>query len=105
MDAVNHPDRPGQEDPSLFRAWRAQDFHHEGCLEEGGRIHSTIVDLNEQRAVAWSSDDLALYRPAFMNLFYSTYVQGSIKEAGINCASVNIPAKIKGVSAGEERGW
>ena len=40
----------------------------------------TIVDLSEQRVAAWSSDDLAIYRPVVMNLFYSTYVQGAIKE-------------------------
>ena len=50
----------------------------------------TIVDLNVQRVAAWSSDNLAIYKPASdevvghdKNSFYSTYVQGAIKEAGI----------------------
>ena len=63
----------------------------------------TIVDLNVQRVAAWSSDNLAIYKPASdevvghdKNLFYSTYVQGAIKEAGIIFASMNTPVKIKG---------
>ena len=45
-----------------------------------------IVDLNVQCVAAWSSDNLAIYKPASdevvghdKNLFYSTYVQGAIK--------------------------
>ena len=66
-------------------------------------VEFTIVDLNVQRVAAWSSDNLAIYKPASdevvghdKNLFYFTYVQGAIKEAGIIFASVNTPVKIKG---------
>ena len=55
----------------------------------------TIVDLNEQR-VAASALTTSIYGPVFdkvKNLFYSTYVQGAIKEAGIIFASVNTPAR------------
>ena len=58
----------------------------------------TIVDLNEQR-VAASALTTSIYGPVsdkVKNLFYSTYVQGAIKEAGIIFASMNTPVKIKG---------
>merc|ERR1712241_180160 len=69
----------------------------------------TIVDLNEQRIAAWNSDDLPIYEPGLdevvkqcrgKNLFFSTDVQGAIKDADIIIASVNTPTKIKGVGAG-----
>ena len=72
-------------------------------------VQVTIVDLNEQRIAAWNSDDLPIYEPGLdevvkqcrgKNLFFSTDVQGAIKEADIIFASVNTPTKIKGVGAG-----
>ena len=66
----------------------------------------TIVDLNDQRIAAWSSDDLPIYELGLgevaehcrcKNLFFSTDVKGAIHEADLIFASVNSPAKIKGV--------
>ena len=73
----------------------------------------TIVDLNEQR-VAASALTTSIYGPVFdkvKNLFYSTYVQGAIKEAGIIFASVNTPARSNqvpttcGTSAQSAHAW
>merc|ERR1712238_543284 len=72
-------------------------------------VKVTIVDLNAARIAAWNSDDLPIYEPGLdevvkqcrgKNLFFSTDVQGAIKEADIIFASVNTPTKIKGVGAG-----
>merc|ERR1712207_124141 len=71
-------------------------------------IKVTIVDLNEARIAAWNSDALPIYEPGLdevvkacrgKNLFFSTDVQGAIKEADIIFASVNTPTKVKGVGA------
>merc|ERR1719330_530557 len=72
-------------------------------------VKVTIVDLNEARIAAWSSDDLPIYEPGLCevvkscrgrNLFFSTDVKGSIQAADIIFASVNTPTKIQGVGAG-----
>jgi len=72
-------------------------------------IKVTIVDLNEARIAAWNSDDLPIYEPGLAevvkarrgkNLFFSTDVQGAIRESDIIFASVNTPTKVSGVGAG-----
>merc|ERR1719188_2463161 len=72
-------------------------------------IKVTIVDLNEARIAAWNSDDLPIYEPGLAevvkarrgkNLFFSTDVQGAIRESDIIFASVNTPTKVTGVGAG-----
>jgi len=72
-------------------------------------LQVTIVDLNEKRIAEWNSDTLPIYEPGLSeivkecrgrNLFFSTDVQGGIKDADIIFASVNTPTKTKGVGAG-----
>jgi len=72
-------------------------------------VQVTIVDLNEARIAAWNSDELPIYEPGLdevvkacrgKNLFFSTDVEGAIKDADIIFASVNTPTKVRGVGAG-----
>jgi UDPglucose 6-dehydrogenase len=69
-----------------------------------------VVDINRQRIAAWNSDKLPIYEPGLdevvkrnrnKNLFFSTDVYGSIKEAGIIFVSVNTPTKTSGRGAGK----
>merc|ERR1719446_455659 len=61
-------------------------------------IQVSIVDMNEARIKAWNSDHLPIYEPGLdeivqacrgKNLFFSTDVEGGIKEADVIFASVN----------------
>jgi UDPglucose 6-dehydrogenase len=69
-----------------------------------------VVDINKQRIAAWNSDNLPIYEPGLdevvkrnrnKNLFFSTDVYGSIREAGIIFVSVNTPTKTSGQGAGK----
>ncbi len=69
----------------------------------------TVVDINQARIDAWNSDDLPVFEPGLddivranrgENLFFSTDIDGAIKEADIIFLSVNTPTKTYGVGAG-----
>jgi UDPglucose 6-dehydrogenase len=69
-----------------------------------------IVDINQARIDAWNSNDLPVYEPGLQevvesargkNLFFSTEIESSIKEADIIFVSVNTPTKTFGIGAGK----
>lgn len=69
----------------------------------------TVVDINQARIDAWNSDTLPVYEPGLdeivqsargTNLFFSTDVDNSIREADMIFISVNTPTKTYGVGAG-----
>ena len=76
-------------------------------------IKINVVDLNEERIARWNSDDLGdlpVFEPGLdkivsecrdENLFFSTDVNNSIKEADMIFLSVNTPTKVKGIGAGQ----
>ena len=76
-------------------------------------IKIKVVDLNEERIARWNSDDLRdlpVFEPGLdkivsecrdKNLFFSTDVNNSIKEADMIFLSVNTPTKAKGIGAGQ----
>lgn len=73
-------------------------------------IRVEVVDLNEKRIAAWNSDELPVYEPGLdevvrgargRNLFFTTNVEGAIREADIIFVSVNTPTKTYGVGAGK----
>jgi UDPglucose 6-dehydrogenase len=68
-----------------------------------------VVDINEARIAAWQTDNLPIYEPGLLevvravrgkNLFFSTDVDGAIREADIIFVSVNTPTKMFGQGAG-----
>ncbi|MGR3175922.1 MAG: nucleotide sugar dehydrogenase [Candidatus Scalindua sp.] len=68
-----------------------------------------VVDINSERIKAWNSENLPIYEPGLLeivhkvrdkNLFFSTDVENSIKEAHIIFVSVNTPTKTYGYGAG-----
>ncbi len=68
-----------------------------------------VVDVNKERIDAWNSDTLPIFEPGLeevvkrargRNLFFSTDVEASVKEAGIIFVSVNTPTKTFGEGAG-----
>jgi len=68
-----------------------------------------VVDLNKERIDAWNSDKLPIFEPGLdevvkrargRNLFFSTDVAASIREASIIFVSVNTPTKTFGEGAG-----
>lgn len=70
----------------------------------------TVVDINPARIAAWNSDTLPIYEPGLLavvkeargrNLFFSTDVEASIKDAEIIFVSVNTPTKTFGAGAGK----
>jgi UDPglucose 6-dehydrogenase len=72
-------------------------------------IRVTVCDPNEKRIAAWNSDTLPVYEPGLhevvesargRNLFFSTDVSGTIKDADIIFVSVNTPTKMNGIGAG-----
>jgi len=72
-------------------------------------VRVTVVDLNVRRIAAWNSDSLPIYEPGLdelvreargRNLFFSTDVSGTIREADIIFVSVNTPTKMNGIGAG-----
>ena len=72
-----------------------------------------VVDLNDERIARWNSNDLRdlpVFEPGLdkivsqcrdKNLFFSTDVNNSIKEADMIFLSVNTPTKAKGIGAGQ----
>ena len=69
----------------------------------------TVVDINQDRIDAWNSDLLPIYEPGLdeivqsargKNLFFSTDIDNSIREADMIFMSVNTPTKTFGVGAG-----
>lgn len=69
----------------------------------------TVVDINQERIDAWNSDVLPIYEPGLdeivqaargKNLFFSTDIDNSIREADMIFMSVNTPTKTYGVGAG-----
>ncbi len=69
----------------------------------------TVVDINEARIAAWNSDDLPIYEPGLdevvraargRNLFFSTDIEGGIRDADVIFVSVNTPTKTFGQGAG-----
>lgn len=70
-----------------------------------------VVDINAQRIAAWNSADYALpiYEPGLVevvkevrgkNLFFSTDIEGAVKECDIIFVGVNTPTKMFGKGAG-----
>ncbi len=69
----------------------------------------TVVDISQPRIDAWNSDKLPVYEPGLddivkscrdKNLFFSTDVDGAIRESEMIFISVNTPTKTYGVGAG-----
>lgn len=68
-----------------------------------------VVDINSERIKAWNSENLPIYEPGLLeivhkvrdkNLFFSTDVENSIREAYVIFVSVNTPTKTFGHGAG-----
>lgn len=70
-----------------------------------------VVDINAERIAAWNSDDynLPIYEPGLVdvvkevrgkNLFFSTDIEGAVKECDIIFVGVNTPTKMFGRGAG-----
>ena len=70
-----------------------------------------VVDINKDRIAAWNSDDfdLPIYEPGLVdvvkevrgkNLFFSTDIEGAVKECDIVFVGVNTPTKMFGRGAG-----
>lgn len=80
--------------------------------EKCPEIEVTIVDINPQRIAAWNDSDLnklPVYEPGLAeivkatrnkNLFFSTDVQGAIRNGDIIFISVNTPTKTYGIGKG-----
>ena len=76
-------------------------------------IKVTVVDINPERIAQWNDDDLEqlpVYEPGLAelvgqtrgkNLFFSTDVEGAIKEADMIFISVNTPTKTYGKGKGQ----
>jgi UDPglucose 6-dehydrogenase len=73
-------------------------------------IQVTVVDINEERIAAWNSDELPVYEPGLdgvvrecrgRNLYFSTDVDQSIRDADLIFVSVNTPTKTYGIGAGK----
>jgi UDPglucose 6-dehydrogenase len=69
----------------------------------------TVVDINPERIAAWNSDNLPIFEPGLediiretrgRNLFFSTDVEGQIRENDIIFVCVNTPTKTFGAGAG-----
>ena len=69
----------------------------------------TVVDINQARIDAWNSKTLPVYEPGLdeivqenrgKNLFFSTDVDSSIRDADMIFISVNTPTKTYGAGAG-----
>jgi UDPglucose 6-dehydrogenase len=73
------------------------------------RYRVTVVDVNPTRIAEWNSDDLPIYEPGLgeivkatrgKNLFFSTDIEGGIRDNDIIFVSVNTPTKTFGAGAG-----
>ena len=69
----------------------------------------TVVDINPIRIEEWNSDALPIYEPGLgeivkaargKNLFFSTDIEGGIRDNDIIFVSVNTPTKTFGAGAG-----
>ncbi len=69
----------------------------------------TVVDIDEKRIAAWNSENLPVYEPDLLeivqqtkgkNLFFSTDIEGGIRDNDIIFVSVNTPVKTFGAGAG-----
>ncbi|HOK07389.1 MAG TPA: nucleotide sugar dehydrogenase [Syntrophales bacterium] len=69
----------------------------------------TVVDINPERISAWNSSRLPIYEPGLdeivaetrgKNLFFSTDIEGAIRDNDIIFVSVNTPTKAFGIGAG-----
>jgi UDPglucose 6-dehydrogenase len=69
----------------------------------------TVVDINPSRIAAWNSESLPVFEPGLdeiiqetrgKNLFFSTDIEGGIRECDIIFVSVNTPTKTFGAGAG-----
>jgi UDPglucose 6-dehydrogenase len=69
-----------------------------------------VVDVSEDRIIAWQTDDLPIYEPGLLevvqaargrNLFFSTDIRAAIRESEIIFVSVNTPTKTFGEGAGK----
>jgi len=72
-------------------------------------IEVKVVDMNAARIAEWNSDTLPVYEPGLdevvreargRNLFFTTDVEGGIRDADIIFVAVNTPTKNYGVGAG-----
>lgn len=70
----------------------------------------TVADINSQKIMAWQTENLPIYEPGLLeivtktrdrNLFFSTEIEGNIREADIIFVSVNTPTKMYGGGAGK----
>ncbi len=70
----------------------------------------TVCDLNADRIAAWQTDQLPIYEPGLLevvqaargrNLFFTTDIGRTIREAAILFVSVNTPTKTFGEGAGK----
>jgi UDPglucose 6-dehydrogenase len=73
-------------------------------------VRVTVVDTDESRIAAWNSDVLPVYEPGLKkvverargkNLFFSTDVDGGIRDAEIIYVAINTPTKTYGAGAGK----
>ncbi len=73
-------------------------------------IKVIVADINPERINAWNSDKLPIYEPGLdavvkrarnRNLFFTTDVAASVREAGLIFVSVNTPTKTFGIGAGK----
>ena len=72
-------------------------------------IRVTVVDINQARIDAWNSSALPIYEPGLQevveaargrNLFFTTDVAQSIRDASMVFISVNTPTKTYGIGSG-----
>ncbi len=73
------------------------------------RYRITVVDINSDRIAEWNSEELPIYEPGLdklvratsgKNLFFSTDIEGGIRDNDIIFVSVNTPTKTFGAGAG-----
>jgi UDPglucose 6-dehydrogenase len=69
-----------------------------------------VVDINEEKILAWNSNKLPIYEPGLkeivqetrgVNLFFTTDIEAHIRDADIIFVSVNTPTKSFGRGAGK----
>lgn len=76
---------------------------------KAAHVKVTVVDMNAARIAAWNSGHLPIYEPGLdqlvrsalgRNLFFSTDVKATIRDADLIFVAVNTPTKTYGVGAG-----
>jgi len=72
-------------------------------------VEVKVVDINAEKIAAWNSGNLPVFEPGLdaivrenqeKNLFFSTDIEGSIREGQIIFIAVNTPTKTFGIGAG-----